>query len=397
MEDALLKWRSEFPITQTTVYLNNNSLGAMPKSARASLERYADLWEKRGVRAWAEGWWTIQNEITAPLSKILGVQQDAISMHQNVTMASEVFSSALDFSKSRNRIVFTDLNFPSLMYLYEGLSRRVGAEVVRVPSEDGIEVPTQRLVDAIDERTALVPISHVLFRSAYIQDAQAIIQKANQVGALVLLDVFQSVGTIPLELEKWGCHAAVGGALKFLCGGPGACFLYVNPSLTKNLFPAFTGWMAHKDPFAFDPGAQDLREDGWRFLNGTPNVPGIFAAKEGVRILAEVGIREVRKKSMRQTRLIAQKAEELGFPICAPQDPEKRGGTIAVDVPQGYLVCQELLSRDYIVDYRPKAGIRIAPHFYTKDEECLEVLNQILEILETEAWKKHADSPKRPG
>ncbi len=397
MEDTLLEWRSEFPITETTTYLNNNSLGAMPKSARASLQRYADLWEQRGVRAWAEGWWTIQNEITEPLSQILGVTSNAISMHQNVTMASEAFSSSLDFSGSRNKIVFTELNFPSLMYLYEGLARRVGAEIVRVPSDDGIEVPTQRLLDAIDDRTALVPISHVLFRSAYIQDAKTVIEKANSVGALVLLDVFQSVGTIPLELEKWGCHAAVGGALKFLCGGPGACFLYVNPSLTRSLFPAFTGWMAHKDPFAFDTGPQNFREDGWRFLNGTPNVPGIFAAKEGVRILAEIGIQNVRTKSMRQTALIAQKAEELGFPVNAPRDPEKRGGTIAVNVPQGYLVCQELLSRNFIVDYRPRAGIRIAPHFYTKDEECLEVLNQILEILETEAWKKHADNPKRPG
>jgi kynureninase len=397
MEDALLKWRSQFPITQTTTYLNNNSLGAMPKSARGSLERYADLWEKRGVRAWAEGWWTIQNEITEPLSEILGVKQDAISMHQNVTMASQVFCSALDFSSSRNKVVFTQLNFPSLMYLYEGLAKRVGAEIVRVPSDDGIEIPTQRLLDAIDDKTALVPISHVLFRSAFIQDAEAIIEKAHQVGAIVLLDVFQSVGTVPLELEQWGCHSAVGGALKFLCGGPGACFLYVNPSLGKSLSPAFTGWMAHKDPFAFDPGPQNLREDGWRFLNGTPNVPGIFAAKEGVRILAEVGIKEVRKKSMRQTALIAQKAEELGFQVNAPQNPEERGGTIAVDVPQGYFVCQELLSRDIIVDYRPKAGIRIAPHFYTKDDECLSVLSHILEILETDAWKKHSNSPKRPG
>jgi len=397
MEDVLLEWRSEFPITQTTTYLNNNSLGAMPKSARGSLLRYADLWEQRGVRAWAEGWWTIQNEITEPLSKILGVQQDAISMHQNVTMASEAFSSSLDFSGSRNKIVFTELNFPSLMYLYEGLARRVGAKIHRVPSDDGIEVPTQRLLDAIDEKTVLVPISHVLFRSAFIQDAKAIIEKANRVGAIVLLDVFQSVGTVPLELEKWGCHAAVGGALKFLCGGPGACFLYVNPSLTKSFSPAFTGWMAHKDPFAFDPGPQDLRDDGWRFLNGTPNVPGIFAAKEGVRILAEVGIQAVRKKSMRQTALIAQKAEELGLQITAPQDPKKRGGTIAVDVPQGYFVCQELLARDFIVDYRPKAGIRIAPHFYTKDDECLEALHQIMDILEKEAWKKHLNNPKRPG
>lgn len=394
---SLEDWRSEFPILETSTYLISNSLGAMPRKTKDSLAEYARIWEEMGVQAWAEGWWVKQNELADLLGPILGVQPDAISMHQNVAVASQVFSSAIDFSGSRNKIVYTDMNFPSLMYLYNGLAAQRGAEIQVVESEDGIGVPTEKLLAAIDDRTALVPISHVLFRSAFIQDAQAIIARAHEVGAIVLLDCFQSVGTVPLELEKWGCHAATGGALKFLCGGPGACFLYVDPDLGKNLTPAFTGWMAHKQPFDFDTGPQDLRDDGWRFLHGTPNVPGLYAAIEGVRIIHDVGLDRIREHSMRQTALLVQEAQAMGFEVKAPLDPAVRGGTVAVDVPDGYEVCQELLDRRFIVDYRPGAGIRIAPHFYTRDEECRAALTEIQTILETGAHERHKNQPHKPG
>ena len=392
----LAKWRAEFPILENTTYLISNSLGAMPRGTRDSLNAYADLWEQRGVRAWAEGWWVMQDEVAELLAPILGVQPKAVSMHQNVTIASAVFASALDFCK-RKKVVFTELNFPSLMYLYDGLAEQRGLEIVRVESDDGISIPTERLLDAIDEDTALVPVSHVLFRSAFIQDARAIVEKANEVGAIVLLDVFQSVGTIPLDLRAWGVHAAVGGALKFLCGGPGAVFLYVDPDLCRDMAPAFTGWMAHKRPFDFDPGPIDRRDDGWRFLHGTPNVPALYAAREGIRILGEVGMNAVREHSMHQTALIIDKAHELGFGITAPLDPERRGGTVAVQVEHGYEVCQEMLARDIVVDFRPGAGIRVAPHFYTLDEECIFALDSMREIIDTGAFTKHLEAERRPG
>ncbi|MEZ5987763.1 MAG: aminotransferase class V-fold PLP-dependent enzyme [Planctomycetota bacterium] len=390
-------WRDEFPILADSVYMISNSLGAMPRATEASLAEYARIWRERGVRAWAEGWWTQQDEIARLLAGILGVRPSGLSMHQNVTVASAVFASALDFSGPRNRIVYTDMNFPSLMYLYEGVARQRGAELVVVPSEDGIGVDTGRLCEAIDERTALVPISHVLFRSAYIQDARTIIRRAREVGAVVLLDVFQSVGTVPLALEEWGCHAAVGGALKFLCGGPGACFLYVSPELGRDLRPALTGWMAHPQPFDFDPGPMRYRDDGWRFLTGTPNVPGLFAAIEGVRIVHDVGVGRIREHSMRQTALLVEGAQARGFAVTAPLDPARRGGTVAVDVPEGYAVCQELLARDFVVDYRPKAGIRIAPHFYSTDAECVATLDEIRAIVDDGSYRRHLGGARKPG
>jgi kynureninase len=394
--DPLLQWRAEFPITERTTYLISNSLGPMPRAARASLMAFADAWDQRGVRAWAETWWEKQWEVARLIEGILGVEPDTVSMHQNVAMASQAILSCFAFDGPRNRIVYTDLNFPSVMYLYEAQRDR-GAEIVRVPSDDGIEVPTERLLDAIDERTLLVPISHVLFRSAYVQDAEAVVQRAREVGAFVVLDVFQSVGTVPLRLRDWGVHAAVGGALKFLCGGPGNCFLYVDPAESARLRPAFTGWAAHVDPFAFATDGQRYREDGGRFLNGTPNVPALYAGVEGVRIISEVGVEAIRRKSMRQTALLVARAERHGFRVTAPRDPKRRGGTVAVDVPHGWEVCQTLLASGILVDYRPRAGIRIAPHFFTRDEECATVLDHIADILESREYERFAGLQHAPG
>ena len=395
--DDLLSWRDEFPISKKTRYLINNSLGAFPLRSKASALEYLRLWEELGVSAWAEGWWDKQNEVARALSPILGVNPAAISMHQNVTIASSVFSSSIDFSGKRNKIVYTALNFPSLIYLYNALARQRGAEIHVVQSSDGITIPTQTMIDAIDERTALVPISHVLFRSAYIQDAKAIIEKARKVGAIVLLDVFQSVGTVPLDLALWGCHAAVGGALKFLCGGPGACFLYVSSELCTELAPAFTGWMAHKKPFDFDPGPMDHREDGWRFLHGTPNVPALYTAIEGIKIIAEIGVARIRKNSLSLTQLLIDRALDAGFDVRTPMEPHQRGGTVCVNAPHGFELCQELISRGFKVDYRPGAGVRMAPHFYTSEEDCIATIDKIRTILASGAHERHIGQAQKPG
>ena len=394
--DSLLRWRAEFPITERATYLINNSLGPMPRASRDSVQTYLNLWDNRGVCAWADEWWELQWEVSGLIEGILGVESDSVSMHQNVAMASQTILSCFSFDAPRNRIVYTDLNFPSVMYLYEAQRER-GAEIVRVPSDDGIAIDTQRLLDAIDERTLLVPISHVLFRSAFIQDAAEIVRKARQVGAFVILDVFQSVGTVPLRLAEWGVHAAVGGALKFLCGGPGNCFLYVDPGERQQIRPTFTGWAAHKDPFAFSTKGQDYRNDGARFLNGTPNVPGLYAGREGIRIISQVGVEAIREKSMHQTALLVARAQKLGFKVNASADPNKRGGTVAVDVPHGKDVCQALLAEEIFVDYRPASGIRIAPHFFTRDEECVAALDRLAEILETGEYERFADLSRAPG
>jgi kynureninase len=274
------------------------------------------------------------------------------------------------------------LNFPSNLYIHHQLES-LGARVVTVASEDGITVPQDKLLRAIDEETLLVSVSHVIFKSAYIQDLRAIAQRAHEVGALVIADIYQSAGTVPLNVRELDLDFATGGSVKWLCGGPGAGYLYVRRDLWPALQPRITGWVAHRNPFDFDPGPIDFALDAARFLNGTPNIPGLYAARSGYEIIQEVGVENIRTKSIRQTSKLIALAKEAGFQVNSPKDPAERGGTVTVDVPNGYEATQELLRRDFLLDYRPGAGIRIAPHFYTKDEELELVIQEIQSIMQT--------------
>jgi kynureninase len=368
MTDPLLAWRSEFPIVETCTYLVSHSLGAMPKRATGYLQQYAEEWSTRGVRAWHEGWWEIGRTVGDLLAPILGVQPGTISLHQNVTVAMGVIGSCFTFDGRRRKIVMTDLEFPSNMYLFEGF-RRYGAEIAYVPSDDTVRTNLERLLDAIDEETLLVPLSLVLFRSAYIQDAKAVIEKAHRVGARVILDVYQAAGTVPLAIGALGADFAVGGSVKWLCGGPGAGYLYVHPDALEDVWPGFVGWAAHADPFSFSTGPIVYADGPERFQSGTPNVPSIYAARGGYEIVRIVGVDAIRQKSLRLTRRIIDHAQQAGYRLNTPTNDAERGGTVVVDVPNGEAVAQELLRRKVIIDYRPGAGIRIAPHFYNTEAE----------------------------
>ncbi|MEO8502654.1 MAG: aminotransferase class V-fold PLP-dependent enzyme [Acidobacteriota bacterium] len=365
----LLRYRPEFPILDRTTYLINNSLGAMPRAVHQEVELFAHTWETRGVRAWHEGWWEMSVETGDLLTPILGVGKGEISMHQNVSIAAAMFFSCFDYPKERNKIVYTALNFPSVMYVAEG-ERRRGAEVVEVPSDDGIGVPTERLLSAIDEHTRLVPVSHVLFRSAFVQDAQAIARRCREVGAILLLDVYQAAGTIPLQLKEWGVHAASGGSVKWLCGGPGAGFLWVDPELALELRPTVTGWQSDTEPFHFRPGPIRYADNAWRFLTGTPNIPALHSCRPGYRIVAEVGVERIRERSLALTDHLMKSAIAEGFAVRTPVDHRQRGGTISIWHPRAEELCQGLLAREILCDYRPNGGVRLSPHFYNSQAEC---------------------------
>jgi len=379
MTDPLLAWRKEFPILETCTYLVSHSLGAMPRRTAAYLQQFADEWSSRGVRAWNEGWWESGRATGDLLAPVLGVQPGTISMHQNVTVAMAIIASCHRFDGPRNRIVMTDLEFPSNLYLFEGF-RRYGADIVHLKSPDAMRTDLQAILDAIDERTALVPLSYVLFRSAYIQDAAAVIEKAHKVGAQVILDVYQAAGTVPLEIEKLGADFAVGGSVKWLCGGPGAGYLYVRPDLANTLQPGIVGWAAHSNPFGFETGAIQYADAPERFQSGTPNVPSIYSARAGYEIVAEVGVPAIREKSLRLTRRLMSLAAEAGFRINTPGEDARRGGAVIIDVPNGKAVADELIRREVIVDYRPGAGVRMAPHFYNTAEEIDHAMSVLTDI-----------------
>jgi kynureninase len=378
--DPLLRFRPEFPILEKTIYLISNSLGAMPRGARESLNEYCDLWATRGVRAWEETWWDMGRVVGNEIGELMNAPADSISVHQNVTQCQAVVASCLDFSGKRNKVVYTDMNFPSVMYFWEAQRAR-GAQVHMVKTDDGMTIHTERLLDAIDETTKIVPISHVLFRSAYIKDVAAITEKAHKVGALVMLDCFHSLGVVPFDIQRLNVDFATGGVLKWLCGGPGTAYLYVRPDHGKTLEPTLTGWAAHEKPFKFETGPTRYGQAPYRFMNGTPNVAALYAARPGLKIIKAAGVENIRAKSKHQTALIQKLAEDRGWKVNTPADPERRGGTISVDMPNSKEVCAELLKRDVVVDWRPNAGVRMAPHFYTTDEELAQAFKVVEEIL----------------
>ena len=390
MSDKLLRFRAEFPILATTNYLVSNSLGAMPRAVTSQLDEYASEWETRGVRAWAQGWWDMPVRVGDEIAPLIGAGAGEVAMVPNVSIAQAQVFSALDYGDGRDTIVMSALDFPSVRYVYDELATRLGARIVVVPSEDGISIDEDRLIAAIDERTRLVAISHVLFRSAYIVDVARVAKHAHAMGALVSLDAYHSVGIVPLNVHDVGADFLTGGVLKWLCGGPGGCFLWVKPEVSATHAPTLTGWQAHEHPFAFD-AEMTYASGAWRWLTGTPSIPALFAAVPGPRLVRAAGMDAIREKSIRQTTRLIALADERGFAVTAPRNAERRGGTVAFDVPHAREVAQALLARDVIVDFRPGAGIRVAPHFYTTDDEVESVVGAIDEILATDAWKAHLD------
>ena len=391
--DPLLAFRDEFPILDRTTYLVSNSLGAMPRGVPDRLAEYVDQWAELGVRAWANGWWEMPVSVGDEIAPLIGAGTGEVAMVPNVTSGQAAVLSSLDYTPPRDTIVMTAQDFPSVRYVYDRLATRLGARIVVVPSDDGVGVDTGRLLAAIDDRTRLVAISHVLFRSAYVMDVDAICRHAHAAGALVSLDSFHAVGVLPVDVKRSGIDFLTGGVLKWLCGGPGGCFLYAAPDAAGNLEPSFTGWQAHRHPFAF---ADDMEygDQAWRWLNGTPPIPSLFAAIEGPRIVKRAGVERIREKSTRQTTRLIELADARGFPVRASRDAARRGGTVALDVPHAYGVAQALLARGIIVDYRPGAGIRVAPHFYTSDDELTAAVEAIDDILRTEAWRAFENQRK---
>ena len=374
----LLDYRSEFPILAETTYLINHSLGAMPARAEARVAEYAHTWKTRGIRAWSEGWWTMPMTVGDQIGRIVGAPPGTTVMHQNVAIAEAIVLSCFRPFGERNRIVYERANFPSVRYLYEA---QPDLEVVVCDDDAAI-------VDAIDERTLLVPVSHVLFKSGEIQDAAAIVARAHEVGAHVVLDAYQSAGIVPLDVTALDVDFAVGGSVKWLCGGPGNGWLYVRPDLAERLEPTYTGWQAHEQPFGFEEEMRYARGAA-RFLTGTPNVPALYAATAGYDLIEEIGVERIRANSLRQTELLLALADERGFEVLSPRDPARRGGTVTVRVPEFPAVHRELAERQILCDFRPDAGIRLGPHYFSTDDELRFAAEQIAEIVETGAYVRH--------
>lgn len=368
-------WRERFPILDRCTYLINNSLGAMPRAVPDSLREFSELWATKGVEAWGEDWLPEVRRVADLLATLIGAPSGTVVVHQNVATLTSMVASALDWSGTRNKVVLTDVEWPSHGYLFDGY-RRVGARIVRVPS-DGVHVDTDRLLAAIDEETLLVPVSHVLFRSAFIQDVDAIVRRAHAVGALCLVDGYHATGHMPVDVTAMGCDFYVGGSVKWLCGGPGVGYLFVRPDLAERLRPSEVGWLGHARPFGFEPEWEPAAGTfGW--LGGTPSVPAVYSAREGYAVIAEVGPARIRATSKRLTARLVEGALERGVGVRTPLDAERRAGSVTLDLgEETEAASRRLIDAGIIVDYRPGAGIRVGPHFFNTLDECDRLLHAL--------------------
>jgi kynureninase len=365
--ESLLEYRKHFPALEECVHLISHSLGCVPAQAREDLGEFFDLWHKKSITAWSD-WLPEVDRAAERISKIVSAQPGTVIMQHNVSGIMAVLASCFDYTPERNKVVYEALQFPTVSYVWQAEQRR-GAQCVLVPSGDGTTIDADAMCAAIDEHTLLVPISHVVFSSAYIQDVQKICDRARQVGAHVILDCYQSIGTVPIDVTELGVSFACGGSVKYLCGGPGAAWLYVRKDLIEKFAPRVTGWFGNEAPFAFTMPDQSYTDTVWRYMGGTPAVAALYHARAGHKLVGEIGVRKIREKSLVMTQACIDWIDELGMKLNSPREAARRGGSVVFDFVGAADICRELNRRKFFCDHRPGAGIRIAPHFYTKPEE----------------------------
>jgi len=376
--ESLLEYRKHFPALEQCVHFISHSLGCMPAQAADDLAELLELWRTKSITAWGD-WLPEVDRAAARIEKIISAPQGTVVMHQNVSGVMAMLASCFEYTPERNKVVYEALQFPTVSYVWHAEQRR-GAQCVLVPSKDKITIDTDAMCAAIDEHTLVVPISHVVFSSAYIQDVKKIAARAKEVGAHVILDCYQSIGAVPLDVVDLGVSFACGGSVKYVCGGPGAAWVYVRKDLIEQFSPRVTGWFGNEAPFAFTMPDQTYAESIWRYMGGTPAVAALYQARAGQRLIGEIGVRKIRDKSLAMTQACIDWIDELGFTLNTPRAAEQRGGSIVFDFVGSADVCRELNRRRFFCDHRPQAGIRIAPHYYTKPEEIELLFAEIKKI-----------------
>jgi kynureninase len=357
--DSLLEYRKHFPALEDCVHFISHSLGCVPAQAKDDLAEFFELWRTKSITAWSD-WLPEVDRAAERIEKIVSAPRGTVTMMHNVSQIMATLASCFDYTPERNKVVYEAQMFPTVSYVWQAEKRR-GAQPVVVDSEV--------LVEAIDDKTLVIPTQHVVFSTGFIQDVKKIVARANQVGAHVILDCYQSIGTVPLDVVDLGVSFACGGSVKYVCGGPGAAWLYVRKDLIEQFAPRVTGWFGNEAPFAFTMPEQTYAETIWRYMGGTPAVAALYQSRAGQKIIGEIGVRRIRDKSLAMTATCIEWVDELGMKLNSPRSDEQRGGSVVFDFVGSADVCRELNRRKFFCDHRPGVGIRIAPHFYTKAEE----------------------------
>ncbi len=380
MKKPIESYRELFPAVHKYGYFMTNSLGAMPKTVGPALQEMMQAWVDHGANAW-EQWVPRSRQVADQCGRLIGAKPGTVAMHLNVSSLMAMLLSSYDFRNTkRNKIVYTEMDFPTLHYLSDAW-RDYGARIHVVKSRDGIGIELEDFLAAIDEETALIPTCQVFFGSSFMQDIGAITKKAHQVGARVCVDLYQSAGSMPVDVTAWNVDYAIGGSHKFFCGGSGGGYLYVRPDLVSSMKPRVTGWLSHPKAFEMRLDPVDWAEGMQRFMGGTPSVAPLYTAPCGYSILEEAGLDRIREESVRQTNRLIEWADELGFEIRTPRDLAHRGPSVHVRFP-GVQKTQPLLKeRGFLVHYRDSyQGLRVSPHFYNTLGEIDALMKALGEI-----------------
>jgi kynureninase len=377
LHPELARWREDYPILATSTYMNSNSMGAMHRGSADALREYTEVWAREGGEAW-DHWPVVINELADTVARFFNGGVGNTTLGETVATFQARIASALDYGK-RPKVVIESLMFPNVIYVWERF-RRLGVELELVPSDDGMSITTERMLEAIDERTNLVVLSHAVYVSGALFDVAAICKRAHEVGALVMCDVYQTLGTVPIDVQAWDLDLLVGGSHKWLCGGPGTCFLWVKPELRMQLAPMNTGWMAHAAPFAMKPAPIELAENNWRFVAGTPSIPAYYVARTAYRNLLEIGIETIREHNVALCQIIVERALAAGLHVHSPTDGRHRTGFVAVDFPGSEAASKVLIEERFKLDWRPNCGLRLGPHFYNTEEEVERTMARVIEL-----------------
>ena len=382
MKPQINRRRDEFPTLACGIHLLSHSLGPVPRVTRDSMIAYYDAWEHHTSEdAWASSWWEMSAAIGDRIAKIVGGQPGSVQIQPNASVGLSTVASCFDFqSDERNKIVTSALDFPSMQYIWDA-QEKVGAMIEVVHSDDNVSISTDEIVDAIDDTTALVALSHVSFRSSNRIEVGPIVKRAHEKGALVLLDIYQSAGAMELEAIDWEVDFLIGGTIKWLCGGPACGYLYVRPELQPELQPRLTGWVAHNSPFDFAQPPMRYAESVRRFAQGTPSIPALYSVLPGLQIIEEVGVKTIRAESERRTEWMIDFALGHGWKVNSPREVNQRGGSVMIYVDDGPAMVKRLAERNVFVDCRPGVGLRMSPHFFNTDEEVQEAMAILAEMM----------------
>jgi kynureninase len=383
MARDLAGYRDEFEVVRRKAYLISASLGPVGDRSKRHLDDYIRAWSEKGApdHVWFEDIFPAMGRLKRSFAALAGCDPDEVALTTNLSIALATVASCLDLSGERRRIVLSELDFPTDGHVWRAWADRAGAELVWLRSPDGRTLPLEVYDAAIDERTALVMVNRVLYRSSAVVDAAAVCAIARERGALSFVDDYHGIGVLPLDLHALGCDLYAAGTLKFLCGGPGCVFLYARRALLPSLRPAITGWFGSAEPFSFDTEHLEYHATARRLEHGTPPAPVYFIAQGGLDVIAEVGVPRIRERQWELQDLVIERADALGLSVRTPRVREERGGVVNVQVgPDADAICHALLDRDVCTDSRGD-GLRISPHFFTNEddvERCFVELEQVV-------------------